>query len=135
MKSVELNQEGNFDSWDFKKVEELRSGDISTNIGQNVLFENNHVCLWEIHLLPNQRLPFRKQIQPHVWVCEKGGLAITRYANAKIDLLYYEEGDTAYLEPKKNQRIYDLENIGEDVLQLVILEFKQPAPIPVDLKR
>ncbi|MEL6976947.1 MAG: hypothetical protein AAGL29_16405, partial [Bacteroidota bacterium] len=52
------------------------------------------------------------------------GLAISRFGTGKINLVQFEEGDTEFLEPTEDNTIYDLENIGESVIKLFVLEMR-----------
>lgn len=123
MKCVELNPVDGFDAWDPLKLEELRNSDITDAVGTH-LFENETVKLWEIFLGPNERIPFRKRTRSYSWTCRTNGLAITRNANGQIKLLRLKKGDTGYWEFQKEELVSDLENIGENSLKIVIVEYK-----------
>jgi len=125
MKCVELNPEGNFDPWENGKLAELRHGKISNTIGNSLLFENKKIRLWEITLVPNQRLPFHKQTVDYSLTCLTDGTAISRYKNGKICLLRFKKGDIAYYEYNDHKEIVrDFENIGEGVIKLSLVEYK-----------
>ena len=59
------------------------------------------------------------------------GLAISRYGNGKIDLVQFEKGDTKYVEHCEDNCIHDLENIGEHILHLYILEFRHQEALVI----
>lgn len=124
MNSLEINASGNFESWSPSKIKELKDKKISHNLGQNLLFENENIRLWEVVLLPNERLPFRKINMDYSWVALTTGLAISRYADGKIILIRIEKGDSAFLKCKEETYIYDLENKGNDILFFHLTEFK-----------
>lgn len=124
MKCVELNPEGNFDPWDPEKIEELNKKDISKSLGQDLLFENDEIRLWDITLWPNERLPFRIQNSAYSWTCLTNGLAISRHYTGKISLLRFAKGDTAYAELSEPDAVRDLENIGEGILKISVVEYK-----------
>ncbi|SDQ72198.1 hypothetical protein [Flagellimonas zhangzhouensis] len=125
MQCVELNPVGNFDPWEQEKIDELMHQEISESLSDNLVFENEFVKLWDIHLLPGQRIPFRKQNRNYGWVCTTGGLVLTRYGNGKIDMVKLNPGDTQYFEYKGKNYVNDLENIGEDTIVINILEYKE----------
>ncbi|QLG44209.1 hypothetical protein [Costertonia aggregata] len=127
MKCVELNPTGHFDPWEPEKISELKANDLNRGMGNDLMFENETVKLWGICLRPYERLPFRKQKGQFSWTCVTGGLAISRYSDGKICLLRFEKGDVAYWNLENDELISDLENIGEDVLRITILEHK---PLP-----
>ena len=124
MKRVELNPKGNFDLWDAKKIDELERAEFSENLTKDLIVDNEHVSIWKMILWPGQRLPFTKHKYPFVLGCIRGGIAISRFASGKIDLLSFVEGGTCYQEPREGSSIQDLENIGPDVIEMKILQFK-----------
>jgi len=125
MQFVELNPVGNFDTWEQEKIEELLHQDIEQSLSNRLVFENEVIKLWDLMLLPGQRLNFRRHNTNYVWVCTTGGLVITRYGNGKIDMIKLDRGDTEYFENRGKNHINDLENIGEDTVLINILEYKE----------
>ena len=90
-----------------------------------MVFENEVIKLWDLRLLPGERLNFRRHNTNYGWVCTTGGLVITRYGNGKIDMVKLNPGDTEYFENRGKNYVNDLENIGEDTLVINILEYKE----------
>lgn len=124
MQCVELNPVGNFDPWDQKMIEELFHQEISPSLGRQLVFENENIKLWDIRLLPGERMPFRKHMTNFSWVCITGGLTLTRSGNGKISMVKINPGDSEYCEFEGKNHIYDLENIGESPVLINILEYK-----------
>ncbi|NHF58088.1 hypothetical protein FK220_001960 [Flavobacteriaceae bacterium TP-CH-4] len=124
MECVEINPAGNFDSWESTKLWELQKKPISDSLGQKLLFENGNVRVWEVVLLPNERLPFRKSNADCCWISMTRGLAISRANNGKITLIRLKKGDTTFWQSENDPTIFDLENIGEQLLLFHIMEFK-----------
>lgn len=135
MKCVELNPIGNFNPWEPGKLEELEKNELDNCLDSNLMFENESIKLWSFSLQPYDRLPFRKHLYHFSWTCPSGGLAISRNSNGKITLLKYDRGDTGYYEPKDESAIFDFENIGEELLEITILEHKSIASTLVDVQR
>lgn len=132
MKLTELNPAGHFDSWESCKIEELKNIDPNLPLGNSLLFENESIKLWNITLKLGERLPFRIQKTNYNWICLTGGLAISRFASGKISLVKFEKEDIGYWEFIENELVCDLENIGEDVLNINIIEYKfSTAPHPI----
>ena len=125
MQFVELNPAGNFDPWEQEKIDELLHQDIKESLSNRLVFENEVVKLWDLRLFPRERLSFRRHNTNYGWVCTTGGLVITRYGNGKIDMVKLNQGDTEYFENRGKNYINDLENIGEDIVVINILEYKQ----------
>lgn len=130
MKSVQINPEGNFDPWDLDKIKELRDVEMaSDSVGQKLLYKDETSRLWNLTLWPTQRMPFRRHCHPCSFICMTEGLAISRYASGKIDLLQFDKGDSKYVTPNETNHIWDLENVGEHIINLYILEFHHKLAI------
>ena len=125
MQFVELNPTGNFDPWEQEKIDELLHQEIKESLSNRLVFEDESIKLWDLRLLPGERLNFRRHNTNYGWVCTTGGLLITRYGNGKIDMVKLNQGDTEYFENRGKDYINDLENIGEDMVVINILEYKQ----------
>ena len=125
MQFVELNPVGNFDPWEQEKIDELLHQEIKESLSNRLVFENEVIKLWDLRLLPGERLNFRRHNTNYGWVCTTGGLVITRYGNGKIDMVKLNPGDTEYFENRGKNYVNDLENIGEDTLVINILEYKE----------
>ena len=124
MQCVELNPAGNFDPWEQEKIDELLHQKIKESLTDQLVFENESVKLWDLRLLPGERLDFRRHNTNYGWVCTTGGLVITRYGNGKIDMIKLNQGDADYFENRGKNYINDLENIGEYAIVINILEYK-----------
>ncbi|PCJ96986.1 MAG: hypothetical protein COA50_06775 [Flavobacteriaceae bacterium] len=124
MKLVELNPSGYFDPWEPSKIEELKNMNTNEPLGQHLLFENDTIKLWDISLEPKERLPFRIQKTDYSWICLTGGLAISRFSDGKICLIRVDQEETGYWEFKENQLVCDLENVGDEVIKINIMEHK-----------
>lgn len=125
MQFVELNPVGNFDPWEQEKIDELLHQEIKGSLSNRLVFENEVIKLWDLKLLPGERLNFRRHNTNYGWVCTTGGLVISRYGNGKIDMIKLNPGDTEYFENRGKNYVNDLENIGEDNLVINILEYKE----------
>lgn len=125
MKSVELNQEGNFSSWPSYLLEELKNGRISPSLGNELVFENKNMKIWNVLLLPGERLPFRYVNCNFNFVSMTNSMVITRESNGRIGLHHLEEGDSMFLPFENRKTIFDLENAGEEIVILHVSEFKQ----------
>jgi len=124
MKCVELSTTGNFDPWETSKLQELRQKRIGQSLGQELLFENKNIRVWEVILFPKERLPFRKVNNNYNLVSMTDGLAVTRCGSGKISLLRIKQGDSVFINAEGTESVCDLENIGENILFLHIMEFK-----------
>ena len=125
LKYVAINDRGNFNTWNPSHLKELKDNEFSTDLGQKVLFENDYLRIWEVVLLPKERLPFRKITLDYCWMAASEGMVISRFSDGKIILMHLEKGDSEFLEHEHKQAIYDLENIGEDILFFQMTEYKK----------
>ena len=133
LKFITINDKGNFNTWNPSHLKELKENEISTNLGQKVLFENEYLRIWEVVLLPKERLPFRKINLDYCWVAASEGIVISRFSDGKIILMHLEQGDSEFLKHENEHAIYDLENIGEDILFFQMTEYKS-QPYGVKLR-
>jgi len=124
LKYVAINDAGNFNTWNPAHIDELKRKEFSTDLGQRILFENEYLRIWEVVLLPKERLPFRKIEFDYYWVAGSEGMVISRFSDGKIVLMHLEKGDSEFLLHENNYGIYDMENIGDDILFFQLTEFK-----------
>jgi hypothetical protein len=124
MTVVELNPVGNFESWDTSKLKELQSNEITEILSPNLLFDNENLKLWEISLLPNERIPFRRCKNSYSITAMTNGVALTRIADGSICLIRLKKGESDYLDFQDYNHICDFENIGEEPIKLSVTEFK-----------
>lgn len=122
MEMVELNQKGNFNSWDDSKLKEIKQANYSTKIGGS-LYENNEIKVWEIHLKPSQRLPFRAHYNNYSCSCLTEALLLMRNINGQINMLRLNKGDHFFWDfEDKGPTVHDIENIGENVVKIAVIE-------------
>ena len=133
LKYVAINDVGNFNTWNPSHLKELKENEFSTDLGQKVLFENEYIRIWQVVLLPKERLPFRKISLDYCWVATSEGMVISRFSDGKIILMHLEKGDSEFLNHNNEQAIYDMENIGEDILFFQMTEYKS-QPYNVKLR-
>ncbi len=129
MKCVELNKAGNFDTWEPSKIRELKEKRFASDLGKKLLYENELIRVWEITLFPKERLPFRKQNRDFYWVSLTDAKIICRYSDGKIAMLYINRGDYELRKVEDQNPIWDMENIGEYLLVLNLMELKIPIRI------
>ena len=124
LKYIDINESGNFNTWNPVHIRELNEAEFNADLGQKVLFEDDYIRVWEILLLPAERMPFRRIQSDFCWVSGTEGMVISRYEDGKIILLHIEKGDSEFLRHKNDPTIYDLENIGDNIMFFQITEFK-----------
>lgn len=123
MKIVQLNPSGNFDSWDPKKLSELKNKNFAESFtGGTLLFENDFIRLWELTIPSGKRLPFSIKNNSYMWSCPSGGTTITHTADGSIQLYSIDKGETQFFNFKDKHHISDVENIGENKIIIHIIE-------------
>jgi len=127
MRIQEIIETGNFETWESGKMQELKQVQDNEGLGQKLLFENELILVWELSLYPKERLPFRKLNRNFCWVSMTEGLAISRSGCGNISLIVLEKGDQNFCRFVGRSAIKDLENIGEKMLFIFIMEFKPLA--------
>ncbi len=126
MDITEINEKTNFSTWEDEKVKELKKGFFVNTLG-NFLFENDRIRLWDLSLLPKERIPFGRRKSNYSLTCMTDGLAISRKSNGQIDLIRFQQGDTPIWQHQDDQIICDFENIGETELKFIVIEHKPTA--------
>jgi len=123
MLTTTINEANNFETWDSKIINELKESSLSDSLG-NLLFENNAVKLWDITLHPNERMPFYRRNSIYSFNCLTDGVLLTRTGNGKIDLIRFEQGESHVCDSKNIAVIKDMQNVGDNVLKMMIVEHK-----------
>lgn len=124
MDLLEINPKGNFETWSPNTIKELKTNHIKSDLGQKLLYENAIVRIWEICLLPNERLPFAKVNYEFSWTAMTSGLLVSRYCDGRIFLIRFEKGDSHFFNEKEKPINYDLENKGDNIVYFQLTEFK-----------
>lgn len=124
LKYTAINEAGNFNTWNPAHIEELKKEQFKKDLGQRVLFENEYLRIWEVVLLPKERLPFRKFESDYYWVAGSEGMVISRFSDGKIIFMHVEKGDSEYLKHEEKHAVYDMENVGQEILFFQLTEFK-----------
>lgn len=124
MRIQEIIESGSFETWDSSKIRELKQQHYQEGLGQNLLFENELILVSELVLYPKERLPFRKLNRNFTMVSMTDGLAISRSSCGNVSLIALEKGDQKFCSFEGKNALKDMENIGERMLFLYIMEYK-----------
>jgi quercetin dioxygenase-like cupin family protein len=118
---VRILTEGRFDRAQFET--ELRAAPSNHEVGTRVLFENEHVRVWEVRLTPGERAPFHAHTRRYFWTVVDGAIGRQRSDDGTLRVREYRVGETQYQEPDRdNVLIHDLENVGDAELRFVTVE-------------
>lgn len=126
MKVVEIHPEGSYDGWDGLILEHFRESEPTTNVGQQLVFENESLKVWAITLAPSEALPFHKHTRNYNWTTLTQGTALSYYETGRVVEITYQKGDISYYDhEKKGDFIHNLINTGNQVLEFVTVEYKE----------
>lgn len=125
MNLIELSPKGNFESWEIKRLNELRSEQYVETISHSPLYENSEFRLLEITLNPKERLPFRKITADFSYTFMTEGFAVIHQNDGTIHLAQFKKGDIYHYSIEKHgELVADLENSSLGVLKFMVFELK-----------
>jgi beta-alanine degradation protein BauB len=111
--------EGTFDPDDY--ATELSAPEDA--VGTRLLLENDRLRIWEIRLEPGERAPFHRHVTPYFWSCVNAGTGRQRHVDGSVRVRRYREGETEFWQHSPHDdRVHDLENVGDSVLRFVTVE-------------
>ena len=87
-------REENFDPADYRG--ELDSAPGNLDVGTRLWFENDHIRVWEVRLMPGERGPFHAHTRRYFWTVVDGGIGRQRTADGTMITREYHAGDTSY---------------------------------------
>lgn len=116
-------ERGTFDVDDY--AQELRRAPRNHELGTRLLFENDHVRVFEVRLEPGERGPFHVHDQTYFWSVVEAGRGLQRFADGTWVVRDYRLGETRYLRhTREDPLIHDLENVGGTTLRFLTVELK-----------
>lgn len=116
-------ERGSFDVSAFEA--ELERAASNHDIGTTLRFENEHVRVFEVRLVPGERGPFHIHDRAYFWTVVEPGRGLQRCDDGTQVVRDYLMGETRYLAPSPEAPlIHDLENVGGSVLCFVTVELK-----------
>ena len=105
---------------------ELAAAPSNHEIGTSLLFENDHIRVFEVRLEPGERGPFHIHDKPYFWTVVDAGRGLQRFPDGNSVVHQYAVGETAYrTQLADDPLIHDLENVGETTLRFVTVELKR----------
>ena len=119
-----MSPRGQFETWESRRQTELKAAEFSNELGQKVLYEDDKIRLWLIQLQPKERMGFRKINSDFRAMSQVDGFAVSHRSSGEILLVQCKKGDMfRYNKIHQEEQVWDLENIGNDPLELVIIEY------------
>jgi beta-alanine degradation protein BauB len=125
METTILNAIGNWGFWSEDQKKDLAEAIINTDVGEEIVFENNVIKAWTIHLPAGESLPFHKHNKKYLWTALSEGKSISYYNDGSVKETIYTINDTKYYElSETNYFIHNLINTGDTALIFSTIEFK-----------
>jgi quercetin dioxygenase-like cupin family protein len=112
---------GSFDLAEFGA--ELAEAPGNLEVGTALLFENDHIKVWEVRLQPGERGAFHAHTRRYFWTVVEGGIGRQRSADGSYRVREYRTGETSYQEHGPgNVMIHDFENAGDGEIRFLTVE-------------
>jgi hypothetical protein len=107
-------------------ADELAAAASNHDIGTSLLFENDHIRVFEARLEPGGRGAFHIHDKPYFWTVVDPSRGLQRFPDGTSVVHHYTLGETAYrAQSADDPLIHDLENVGETTLRFVTVELKR----------
>ncbi|WP_315835314.1 hypothetical protein [Bradyrhizobium prioriisuperbiae] len=121
--------------WPLWRHDELRLNTRNGRVGGFLASESERARVWNIWLLPGERLPFHRHVLDYFWTTTSAGRGRSHFWDGRVVESDYKLGDTRHFRVEKDGWfIHDLENIGDRPLGFVAVEFLNSANIPLVLR-
>jgi quercetin dioxygenase-like cupin family protein len=103
-------------------------------VGTELLSESERTRVWMIRLQPGERVGFHRHVLDYFWTCVNGGRGRQHVHDGTTVEYTYAPGETRHETYGSGQfKVHDLENIGDDELVFMTIEFLQSANKPMPL--
>ena len=121
-----------FEGWSPELIEESKKSDANGRVGTRLLWESSVARIWVIELRPGERLPFHRHVLNYFWTVLTPGIARSHTADGLTRHVRYQPRDTKHLTFRKGEGMtHDLENVGDNDLVFVTVEFVQGENAPL----
>jgi hypothetical protein len=108
-------------------ADELAAAPTNYEVATNLVFENERIRVWEMHLEPGERVPFHCHRTPYFWICHTSGRGIQRFPDGRLLHVEFGPNDVDFLDDERleTERIHDFENAGEAACRFTTFELLQ----------
>ena len=121
-----------YEHWPRPIRAELEEGRISPRVGSDLVSETDQVRVWHLSLEPGERIGFHRHVLDYFWTATTDGRSRSHYADGQIVDSTYRAGDTRHFSfGDGEEMVHDLQNVGEETLSFVTVEFKESANPPL----
>lgn len=104
--------------------DELAAAQENFEVATKLVFENEQIRVWEMHLEPGERVPFHCHRTPYFWICHEPGRGIQRFPDGRLLHVEFDRNDVDFLDDERleTERIHDFENAGETACRFTTFE-------------
>ena len=124
-----------FEGWSSELLAEFDANTRNGAVGMELLDENKHARVWTICIPPGGRCTAHRHVLDYFWICTSGGLARSHFEDGSTRFPEYGVGQYAALWfDEGGSMMHDLENIGDQDLTFITVEYLASAndPLPLD---
>ena len=103
-------------------------------VGTALLSENERTRVWIIRLAPGERVGFHRHVLDYFWTSVYGGRGRQHVIGGTTVEYTYQPGETRHESYGAGEfKVHDLENIGDQDMVFMTVEFKDSANAPMPL--
>ncbi|MGP3991730.1 hypothetical protein [Streptomyces sp. 3N207] len=123
-----------FARWSPELRKEFDSNAHNGRIGQSLLKETDALRVWETALQPGERIPVHRHVLDYFWISLTSGRARQHTSDGTTREISYARGQSHHFRFSEGRyHLYDVKNIGDDVLSFLIIEMKDGENAPIEL--
>ncbi|MCX6411232.1 MAG: hypothetical protein NTZ81_02575 [Actinobacteria bacterium] len=123
-----------FAGWSSELLAEFDANTRNGAVGMELLDENKHARVWAICIPPGGRCSAHRHVLDYFWICTSGGLARSHFEDGSTRFPEYGVGQYAALWfDEGGSLMHDLENIGNEDLTFITVEYLASANDPLAL--
>jgi beta-alanine degradation protein BauB len=123
-----------FAGWSSELLVEFDANTRNGAVGMELLDENKHARVWTICIPPGGRCSAHRHVLDYFWICTSGGLARSHFEDGSTRFPEYGVGQYAALWfDEGGSLMHDLENIGDEDLTFITVEYLASANDPLAL--
>jgi beta-alanine degradation protein BauB len=123
-----------FAGWSSELLAEFDANTRNGAVGMELLDENKHARVWTICIPPGGRCSAHRHVLDYFWICTSGGLARSHFEDGSTRFPEYGVGQYAALWfDEGGSLMHDLENIGDEDLTFITVEYLASANDPLAL--
>jgi quercetin dioxygenase-like cupin family protein len=103
-------------------------------VGTTLLSETERTRVWIIRLAPGERCGFHRHVLDYFWTSVSGGRGRQHINDGTTLECSYQPGETRHESYGKGEfKVHDLENLGDEEMVFMTVEFKDSANKPMPL--